>query len=123
MEPTAYYVQRIAPGSKDDGARMCLTFKKEEAEEWVDEIHTLKALYHKNLENELQLAYWVREWSGEKDPVGGRMYHSNKVELDLEVVSGQKSQFIENLRDLSKMGPMETAPGQWMEVVPLIQKI
>ncbi len=118
FKPAAYFIQRIAPGRRDDGVRMGLTFRKEEAEEFVDDIHTLKVLYQKDLE--APVAYWIREWSGERDPNGGRFYHSNRVEADLEVINGQKSQFTKDLRQLSKKGPVETAPGQWTEVIPLI---
>ena len=47
FKPAAWYVERVAPGKKDDGAKLALSFKKEEAEEWVDEKHVLRMLYEK----------------------------------------------------------------------------
>lgn len=44
-EPVAFYVQRVAPGKRDDGMRLGPWWRKEDAEEWVDERHVLRELH------------------------------------------------------------------------------
>lgn len=44
-EPVAFYVQRVAPGKRDDGMRLGPWWRKEDAEEWADERHVLRELH------------------------------------------------------------------------------
>ena len=54
---TAWTVVRVAPGLRDDGAKIGPFFKEEEADEWVDENHKKVLLkevefgFYKNIEN------------------------------------------------------------------------
>jgi hypothetical protein len=43
--PVAWYVERHAPGKRDHGMKLGPFWKKEAAEEWVDDRHHLKPLY------------------------------------------------------------------------------
>lgn len=45
QEPVAWFVRRNAPGKRDDGMRLGPFWKKEDAEDWVDDRHILHALY------------------------------------------------------------------------------
>lgn len=43
-EALAFYVERVAPGMRDDGAKIGLWWKRNAAEEWVDDRHVLREL-------------------------------------------------------------------------------
>lgn len=44
-DPFAWYVERVAPGRRDHGLKLGPFWKREQAEEWVDERHVLKPLF------------------------------------------------------------------------------
>lgn len=43
--PVAWYVERVAPGKRDNGMRLGPFWKLEDAQEWCDERHELRELY------------------------------------------------------------------------------
>lgn len=44
-EPVAWYVERVAPGKRDNGARIGPFFNKRQAEDFCDSIHVMRPLY------------------------------------------------------------------------------
>lgn len=45
VRPRAWYVERVAPGKRDNGMKLGPWWKREQAEEWADDRHELRTLY------------------------------------------------------------------------------
>ena len=59
--PVAWYVERVAPGKRDHGMKLGPWWKREQAEEWVDDRHELHALYAHPPAQEQPAPYFNRQ--------------------------------------------------------------
>ncbi len=80
-EPVAWYVKRHAPGKRDDGMRLGPFWKRDDAEQWVDDRHVLYALVDYSLRSEEREP--VAAWSDTQI----RRAYQNSPELHKDVSS------------------------------------
>lgn len=88
VRPRAWYVERIAPGKRDNGMKLGPWWKQEQAEEWADDRHELKTLYDQAALDGARQAIYEAEAAQLTAPLRARVAELEATEDGAKVAFG-----------------------------------